>query len=122
MKQHIDILGWLYVAFGVIGFFAAFLVFAILGVTGGLAGGMSHDALPALLLTGIGFVIAIFVAVMSVPNLICGWGLLKRKSWSRILAIVLGCLHLLSFPLGTAVGIYSLWALTQPEAERLLSN
>jgi hypothetical protein len=122
MKQHIDILGWLYVVFGVLGFFAAFLVFVILGVTGGLAGGMSHDALPAVLLTGVGFFIAIIVAVLSVPNLICGWGLLKRKSWSRIFAIVLGCLHLPSFPLGTALGIYSLWSLTQPEAQRYLSE
>jgi hypothetical protein len=118
MKQHIDILGWLYVAFGALGFFAAFIVFAVVGG----AGILTRDAQAAALLGGLGFFIAILVAVLSVPNLICGWGLLKRKSWSRILAIILGCLHLLSFPLGTALGIYSLWALTQPEAQRILSE
>jgi uncharacterized membrane protein (DUF2068 family) len=102
----------------VIGFFSGFLVFAILGGVGLLTG----DVHAVALLTLIGFLIAVFVAVLSVPNLICGWGLLKRKSWSRIFALVLGCLGLLSFPLGTAIGVYSLWALTQPEAERILSN
>jgi hypothetical protein len=122
MKQHIDILGWLFVVMGALGFITAVFVFLILGVTGGLVGGASRDALPAVLLTGIGFFIAILVAIFSVPNVIVGWGLLKRKSWSRIAALVLGCLGLLSFPFGTALGIYSLWALTQPEAQRILSD
>ena len=118
MQQHITILGWLYIAFGALGIVAAFLVFAIVGG----AGLLTRDANSAALLGGVGFFIAIFVAVLSLPNVVCGWGLLKRKSWSRILAIVLGCLHLISFPVGTAVGIYSLWALTQPEAQRILSD
>jgi hypothetical protein len=118
MRQHIDILGWLYVAFGALGVLAAFFVFAVIGG----AGLLTRDAGAAALVAGLGFFIAIFVAVLSLPNIICGWGLLKRKSWSRVLAIVLGCLHLISFPFGTAVGIYSLWALTQPEAQRILSN
>jgi hypothetical protein len=118
MRQHIDILAWLYIALGALGVFAAFFVFAIVGG----AGLLTRDAGAAALVAGIGFFIAIFVAVLSLPNIICGWGLLKHKSWSRVLALVLGCLHLISFPFGTAVGIYSLWVLTKPEAQQLLSS
>ncbi len=118
MRQHIDILGWLFVGMGGLGIAIAILVFAILGVTGGLSG----DAKSAALLGGVGFMVAIIIAVFSLPNIIAGWGLLKRKSWSRILALVLGCLSLLSFPLGTALGIYALWALTKPEAQQILSS
>ena len=118
MRQHIDILGWLYIAMGALGILTGFIVFAVLGG----AGLLSRDAGTAALTAGIGFFVALLVAVLSVPNIICGWGLLKRKSWSRVLAIVLGCLHLLSFPFGTAIGIYSLWSLTQPEAQRILSE
>jgi hypothetical protein len=118
MKQHIDILGWLYVVFGVIGFLVALFVFAVIGG----AGVLTRDMHAAALLTLIGFFVAILVAVFSIPNIVVGWGLLKRKSWSRVAALILGCLGLLSFPFGTALGIYSLWALTQPESERLLSN
>lgn len=40
-----------------------------------------------------------------------GWGLLSRQPWGRTLALVLGCLNLLDFPFGTALGIYTLWVL-----------
>ncbi|MFL6227986.1 MAG: hypothetical protein ACJ741_04310 [Pyrinomonadaceae bacterium] len=118
MKQHIDVLGWLYTAFGVLGFVVALFVFLVIGGTGLL----TRDMQATALITGIGFVIACIVAVFSVPNIIIGWGLLKRKSWSRMAALIVGCLGLLSFPFGTAIGIYSLWALTQPEAQRILSE
>jgi hypothetical protein len=118
MRQHIDILGWLFIAMGALGIVVAVFVFGILGVVGVLSG----DAKAGVLLTGVGFFIAVLVAILSVPNIVTGWGLLKRKSWSRIIAIILGCLSLLSFPHGTALGIYALWVLTKPEAERLLSS
>ena len=118
MRQHIDVLGYLFIAMGALGVLVAVFVFAVVGGTGLLTG----DAKSAALLTGIGFFVAVFVAIMSVPNIIAGWGLLKRKSWSRILAIILGALGLLSFPFGTALGIYAIWALTQSESQRILSN
>ncbi|HEX8128379.1 MAG TPA: hypothetical protein VF527_04700 [Pyrinomonadaceae bacterium] len=118
MQQHITILGWLYIAFGALGVLAALFVLLVMGGTGLISG----DAQSAALLSGIGLFIAVIVAILSVPSIIAGWGLLKRKSWSRLLAIVLGALNILNFPFGTAVGIYTIWALTQTESERLLSQ
>jgi hypothetical protein len=118
MRQHIDILGWLFIAMGGLGVLVAIMVFAVLGLVGGLSG----DLKSAALLSSIGLFVAVFVAILCVPNFIAGWGLLKRKSWSRILALVLGCLGLLSFPLGTALGIYALWTLTKPEVQQILSS
>jgi hypothetical protein len=37
-----------------------------------------------------------------------GWGLLQKAPWGRTLAIAASCLALLSFPFGTALGIWSL--------------
>jgi hypothetical protein len=53
---------------------------------------------------------------LAIPGLVAGYGLLTWKSWGRILAIVVGILSLINFPLGTAVGIYTLWVLFQEEA------
>jgi len=39
-----------------------------------------------------------------------------------MLAIVLGALSLLSIPIGTLLGIYTIWALTKPESQSLLRN
>jgi hypothetical protein len=49
--------------------------------------------------------------VTGVIGIICGWGLYERRSWARILAIVLAFLNLLHPPFGTAIGIYTLWVL-----------
>ena len=118
MQQHITILGWLYIVFGALGVLLALFVFAVMGGVGLL----SNDAGGAVLMSGIGFFVAAVIAVLSLPSLIAGWGLLNRKSWSRILAIVIGALNLLGFPVGTAIGIYTIWALTQAESQRLLSR
>lgn len=61
----------------------------------------------------------VFLAI-GVPSLIAGIGLRKHKGWAHTLAIVLAVLALASFPIGTAVGIYTLWVLTQKETEQLL--
>lgn len=50
--------------------------------------------------------IALFVR--SGLALAAGWGLLKNAQWGRIVAIVAAFLSLLRFPLGTALGIWTL--------------
>jgi uncharacterized membrane protein (DUF2068 family) len=47
---------------------------------------------------------------------VTGWSLLNRKPWGRTLAIVAGVLALFKFPLGTALGIYTLWVLAPRQA------
>ena len=118
MQQHITILGWLYIVFGGLSLLAAGFVLLVMGGVGLITG----DARQAALLSGIGLFIAVIIAVLSVPGIIAGWGLLTHKSWSRLLAIVLGALNILSFPVGTLVGVYAIWVLTQSESERLLSR
>ena len=118
MQKHISILGGLFIAFGILGLLAAVIVFVSVG-GGGL---LSGDRQAAAITTGVGAVVAVFIGVLSIPNIIAGYGLLQRKSWARILALVLGCLSLLSFPFGTALGVYTLWVMTRPEAQALLNH
>jgi len=61
-------------------------------------------------------------ALFSIPEIIAGIGLLKRRPWSRILTLILGVLSLLEIPIGTAVGIYTLWVLLKPEAAQFFQN
>ena len=58
----------------------------------------------------------IFIAT-GVIGLIAGWGLYERRSWARILAIVLAFLSLLHPPFGTAIGVYTLWVLLPAASE-----
>jgi len=70
----------------------------------------------------IGKSIGIFLFIFALPGFICGYGLLTKKSWSRIFGIVLSCLSLLNIPFGTAIGIYGLWILFKDETIDLLSS
>ena len=56
-------------------------------------------------------VIAVTLVVMASLSLLTGWGLLAAKPWARALAIIMAILSLIKIPLGTALGIYTLWVL-----------
>jgi hypothetical protein len=57
--------------------------------------------------------------LLSVPEIVAGVGLLQGSNWARFLALFLSVLNLFAVPLGTAVGVYSLWVLLQNETEAL---
>lgn len=116
IQQHLTILGAIFIAMSVLGALVGVIVF--ISVVGG--GLMSGDAEAAAITSGIGFVIGFFFLLFSAPGIIGGIGLLKRKSWSRILVLILSALSLLSIPVGTVIGIYGLWVLTRPEAQQVL--
>ncbi|MBA3913154.1 MAG: zinc ribbon domain-containing protein [Acidobacteriales bacterium] len=61
------------------------------------------------------FVIGTGLMVTGAGGVAVGWGLLQRKSWARIAAIILGVLALVHFPFGTALGVYTLWVLLADE-------
>ena len=65
-----------------------------------------------------GTLIGIAILVKAALGFLAGWGLLQREPWARILTIVLSFLALFNLPLGTALGIYSLWVLLPAQSER----
>jgi hypothetical protein len=112
IAQHVTILGWLYIAtnaillpFGLCGFFT------LIGI-----GAISGDPTAFGVLGIIGTIAALFFGVLALPGLLAGYGLLKRQRWGQILAIVVGFLGLINLPVGTALGIYTLFVLLQDAA------
>ena len=104
MNKHINTIGILWIVYGALGIFAGFIVFFILfGVS--FIPDMGYEA--PLILRGLGTGIAMFLVVLSLPEIIAGYGVLKQKEWGRILVLILSFLNIVSFPLGTALGIYS---------------
>jgi hypothetical protein len=62
------------------------------------------------------FSLGIFLGVFGLLHLLLAWGLFERERWARMLGLVLGFLALVRFPLGTALGIYTLWVLLPEES------
>ena len=112
VQQHITILGWLYLVghafFLVVGAFV-FVLLTGIGVATGEAEAMT-------VLGVVGTSVGLLLAALAIPGLLAGYGLLAKKPWARILAIVVGILGLVNFPIGTAIGIYTFWVLTQETA------
>ncbi len=112
LELHIPIVAWLLI----VGH-ALFLViggFVFLLLTG--KGVAAHDAEASSILLIVATGVAGLLGVLGIPGVIAGLGLLARKSWARLLAIVVAILGLLNFPLGTLIGLYTLWVLLQEAA------
>ena len=118
MEQHVRILGWLYIIYSSI----YVLLGAILLVILGGAGAISGDRQTMFITGTVGVVIASILLILSVPGIIAGLGLFKFRQWARVLAIILGALHLFSFPFGTALGAYTFWVLLNVQTTPLFER
>ena len=122
MADHVKILAVLNIVFGALGLLAAVVILLIFGGVAGIIEATAHDpdarlAIPILGVLAAG--LAVLLLVVSLPGIIAGIGLLKFQPWARMVAIVLSALNIMNFPIGTALGVYGLWVLLQPGAERL---
>jgi len=119
MEKHISIVSALRIGFGIMGVLIAIIVFVAL--VGG--GRLSDDPEVTRVTSIVGPAVSIFLMVVSVPGIICGVGLLKRKGWARILALILAIPDLITnIPIGPMIGIYTIWVLLNKETARLFAG
>jgi hypothetical protein len=119
VQEHVRLVGILWMAY------SALLVFAgaaVVIVAHTIFGGAFHlpDGPPPEVsawlrpfLTFIGGLIL----VKAVAGFFAGWGLLQREPWARVVALILGFLSLFNVPIGTALGIYTLWVLLPTQSD-----
>ena len=62
------------------------------------------------------------VLVVGLLGLSVGVGLLQQRGWARIGSIVIGILFLVNFPIGMALGIYTLIFMFSERGKNLYSN
>ncbi len=118
MEKHITIVAALHIGLSILGILlGAFVLLLLAGI-----GVISEDEEALTVLAIVGGAVSLFLFVLSAPGLIGGIGLLKRKEWARILILIVSGLELLNIPIGTAVGVYSIWALVQTETVKLFAR
>jgi hypothetical protein len=113
MEQHIKIVAILHIILGILGAVAG-VIFLLMMAGAGFASG-DRDA--ALASGTCGLLLGGFLILISIPSILAGVGLQKRKQWARILTIILAILNILNFPIGTAIGAYSLWVLLNDQTK-----
>jgi hypothetical protein len=118
MTKHTQIVAALHIALGALSLLGAIVVFVVFGMAGSIVISQGqHQA--AGILGIIAVALDIFLGALGLPGIIGGWALLSGRSWGRPLVLVLGALHLINIPLGTALGIYTIWALVREPVPRL---
>jgi hypothetical protein len=120
VQEHIRLVGILWLALSMINAIGG-AVLLILGNTlfphlNELPGTPSD--IPTGFLSSLFCTLGILVLAKAAAGFFAGWGLLQRERWARTLTLVLSFLALLNIPLGTALGIYSLWVLLPEDSER----
>jgi hypothetical protein len=118
MEKHITLVAAFHIAFGAILLVAGVVMVTVLTSIGFLTGDSEVIAILSTIAPFLGF----FFALVSIPMLIGGIGLLKRRSWARILVIIVSIVALFKIPVGTAIGVYSIWAMLQDETKELLNR
>jgi len=116
MQDHVKVIGILWVIFGAfclcLAFFAFLFFFGVAQIPN------VEDVGPGVLRV-IGLVISSFLALIGLPQIIGGLGLIQHKEWARILMLVVSFISLPHVPFGTALGVYSMIILFNPETVRL---
>ena len=122
MSSHVDFAGVLFIVWGVLTTLVgvstlalgvgavALLTSATRGSGGQVAAGLTAVAFTAL---------AAIAILWGAAHVLAGVSLRRRRSWSRVLALMLASVDLLLLPYGTALGCYALWALLSEEGKKL---
>lgn len=64
-------------------------------------------------------VIGVILAVISIIAIIGSVGFMKRQEWGRVTLLVVSVFNLMHIPIGTALGVYTLWVILNDEIVRI---
>ena len=122
MLPHVDLLGVLFVVWGLLttlvgvstlalGVGAVALITSANRSEGGqIAAGLTAAAFTTL---------AVIAMLWGAAHVVVGVPLRRRRGWARIMALMLGSIDLLLLPYGTALGVYALWVLLSERGKAL---
>jgi hypothetical protein len=115
MDQHRKVLGVLYLVFGALWAIGALVLLGL------FVGGVIHpdDAEERLAFRTMGVALVMLLAVLAAIGISGGVGMLKRRAWAKVPVLIAGLASLFHFPIGTILGIYTLWFWFQPNVTQL---
>jgi len=108
MDVHVRVVGILHVVFGALTLAAIVLVALFFSAFVALAQAEWPDI---AVFASFGAMLAVPFVVVAIAQVIAAMCLLRGSVSARPWVLAVGVLGLLSFPLGTALGVYTLWVL-----------
>ena len=115
MNTYRPAVAWTHLVLGAITLLPAFILPLVFGgVWSIVALGANDPQATAIVGVTFGVILAIVTVVLAVSgglSLAAGIGLLRGKAWGDVLTVIASVLHLANFPLGTLVGVASMYVL-----------
>jgi len=114
LQGQLRILGILWMVVGGITLFPAVILMffsSVVHIVLPFQDEIARDLGPVLMM-----VVGGSLLLVGAGGVLVGWGLMQHQPWARVAAIVLGALALFHPPLGTILGIYTLWVLLSNNA------
>jgi hypothetical protein len=113
VEKHVKTVGALRIGYGICGILTAVGIAATAAGMG--IGLLRFGARPVGLrnIVLLGTPVVVLLMVCAVADIVGGSGVLRRKPWARYLVMIRAGMDLFVFPVGTALGIYSVWGLMQ---------
>jgi hypothetical protein len=119
MKKHVTIVGALQIGFSTLWLIGALVLYFVFNFARGF---VDNDEVATRVLGFLGYILPLFVGVISVIGLIGGIALLSYRTWARVLVIIVSALGCLNIPIGTLVGVYTIWVLMQDDTIKLFNK
>ncbi len=123
MDAHIRIAGIIHLVLGLISVLSGVLSLGVFLLVVGLGEAASISDRPGLaaavigVVGGIGLLLLVALTCLGVPELVAGYGLLKRRPWAPAVALLASFFQLFAFPIGTAIAAYTGWVLLSEEGQ-----
>jgi predicted nucleic acid-binding Zn ribbon protein len=118
VQEHVRLVGILWMAYSallVLSGIAVWVVAHTIFAGGFRSGGPSPEI--SIWLRPLLTVVSGLIMIKAAAGFIAGWGLLQRDSWARVITLVIAFISLFNVPLGTALGIYTLWVLLPTQSD-----
>ncbi len=122
MEKHLTIVAALRIGNGLLALMVAGIILLVFIGPGLIAQYAEGDAEALVILSVIAIPIAFVFFVSAALDFIGGIGILRHKNWARYLVMVHSVLDLFNIPIGTALGIYCIWALAHDETARMFQK
>lgn len=120
MAVHVRAIAILEIVWGFLVVFAGLVILLMVGLSSALTSGAgAPDFVPGII-ASFGLLIVLPLAALAIVAILGGFRLLANRRSGRTLTYVSAALSLLSFPIGTAFGVYAFVILTRPDTDRLL--
>ena len=119
MKKHVTVVGAIQIGFAILGLIGAVGAFFLFTFIIGMVG---NEEVPKTIFSFLRISAPLLIWFMSTLGLVGGIGLIAYKPWARYIIIVVAALGCLVIPIGTLIGVYTLWVLLQDETVKLFEQ